>query len=270
MMPSPESTEGVLHSFGIEELQAFANVKNNQAAFAYASDAHSVQDWARYKIVADALKFGTFCETDLITKHKHLPVSEWQDKEQQPREARAIIDLVDLGNVIDAEEPGAWSCKNKHVSGDYTIGSKRPSCAGSGNSKAQCAVRNAEKKIVRAADWDLPYSKSDTTSLPGYVLFENRTTTIRRVNFFLDEQRNLSARPIKHICGRLARILVFLKAEFQTKAPELSDEHFRSYFERIPVFKEHEKILRQKTELCGQVLYNAGLISFNEKGKVEW
>lgn len=42
--------------------------------------------------------------------------------------------------------------------------------------------------------------------------------------------------------------------------PELRDEYFRPYFERLLVFEEHENILQQKTELCGQVLYNAGLI----------
>lgn len=170
MMLSPDSTEVVLYSFSIEELQAFVLVKLNLAAFEYASDAHSVQAWAWYKIVADALKFGMFCDTDLIIKHTRLPVSEWQDKEQQPREARAIADLVNLGNVIDATELGAWLCKNLHVSGDYTMGSKRLSCAGCGNSKAQCAVRNAEKAIVRA-NWDPAYSKSNTAGLPGWVLF---------------------------------------------------------------------------------------------------
>lgn len=268
-MPSPDSTEVVLSSFGIEELQAFVRVKLNPAVFESASDAHSVQVWTQYKIVADALTFGTFCETDLITKHKHEPVSEWQDKEQQPREARAIADLINLGNVIRADEPGAWSCKNPHVSGDYTMGSMRPSCAGCGNSKALCAVRNAEKAIVRA-DWDLPYSKSRTAGLTGFVLFPKRTTTISRVDFFLDEHNNVRSNRNKHICGRHARDLAFLKAELQTAVPELKDEHLRPYFERIPVFEEHETILQRKTDLCGQVLYNAGLIRFNKKRKVVW
>ena len=244
----------MLQSFSVEELKAFARVKNNRAAFEYASDAPSRQVWEAHKIIDDALKFGTLCETDLITQHKHLPAAEWQDEEQRPREAIDIT-VTDLG---------AWSCKKTHVSGDYMMASGRHSCAGCGDSEDLCAVKNPDMSVVRAG-WDLPYKSAGQ---PGYVLFPKRTSTISKVNFILDG-RNVKARPNKHLSGRHARILVSLKAEFQTKVRELTDEHFRSYFERIPVFEE-QKVLRKKTELCGQVLYNADLIRFNEQGKVEW